>query len=48
MRSLVKKRISCALQIVISTTKNLLHVYYANIASYETLEKIRYHYNETW
>ena len=39
MRSHLKKRISCILPILISTTTNLLHVYYINIISSETLEK---------
>ena len=41
MRSHLKKRISCILPILISTTTNLLHVYYINIVSSETLEKIK-------
>ena len=41
MRSHLKKRISCILPILISTTTNLLHVYYINIISSETLEKIK-------
>ena len=36
-----KNHISRILPILISTTTNLLHVYYVNIASYETLEKIK-------
>ena len=36
-----KKRISRILLILIFTTTNLLHVYYVNIASYETLERIK-------
>ena len=36
-----QKHISRILPILISTTTNLLHVYYVNIASYETLEKIK-------
>ena len=35
------KRISRILLILISTTTNLLHAYYVNIASYETFEKIK-------
>ena len=34
-----QKRISRILLILISTTTNLLHVYYVNIASYKTLKK---------
>ena len=34
-------RISSFLPILFSTTTSLLHVYYVNIASYETLEKIK-------
>ena len=40
------KHISRILLILIPTTTNLLHVYYLNIASYKTLEKKRYSYNE--
>ena len=42
-----KKSISRILLILISTTKNLLLLYYVNIASYETLEKIKISYNKT-
>ena len=36
-----KKRISRILLILIFASANLIHVYYVNIASYETLEKIK-------
>ena len=35
------KRTACISLILISTTTNLLHAYYFNIATYETLEKIK-------
>ena len=35
------KRMSHIMPILNSTTINLLHVYYVNIASYNTLEKIK-------
>ena len=37
----IKAHLSFILLILISTTTNLAHVYYVNIASYETLEKIK-------